>query len=108
MTQGSPKTELIGVLAQLYYRDADMDEVVSYRARLSLSLIAWDNRAHQTWRSVLTISPRTRVRSRCCWMLSARKKWPTSLFVLPSKRMAGPKRPQLATNPANPAPRCNS
>lgn len=55
MTQSSPKTELIGVLAQLYYRGPDIERVVS-TAGLDLSLIAWDDRPINTWRSVLTVA----------------------------------------------------
>ena len=55
MTQDSAKTELISVLAQLYYRDPDIERVVS-TAGLPLSLIAWDDRPINTWRSVLTVA----------------------------------------------------
>ena len=55
MTQGSPKTELISILAQLYYRVPDIERVV-FTAGLDLSLIAWDDRPINTWRSVLTVA----------------------------------------------------
>lgn len=53
-TPDSPKTHLTRVLAQLYYRDPDIERIVSTTG-LDLSMIAWDERPVNTWRSVLEV-----------------------------------------------------
>ena len=55
MTQDSSKTDLISALAQLYYRVPDIERVV-FTAGLDLSMIAWDDKPINTWRSVLTVA----------------------------------------------------
>jgi hypothetical protein len=55
MTSDPPRTRMIRVLAQLYYRNPDIERVVS-TAGLDPSLIAWDERPVNTWRSVLTVA----------------------------------------------------
>ncbi len=55
MVSYSSKSNLVNTLAQLYYRDPDIERVVS-TAGLDLSMIAWDERPINTWRSVLAVS----------------------------------------------------
>ena len=55
MTLDSSKTDLVGVLARLYYRDPDIERVISTTG-LDPSMIAWDERSVNTWHSVLAVA----------------------------------------------------
>ncbi len=55
MMAESSNPNLNSVLARLYYRDPDIERVIS-TAGLDPSMIAWDERPVNTWRSVLEVA----------------------------------------------------